>query len=140
MKSLLILVSILLIPAVARNGCRQCTGSKVLKFAQYVEKDEVVQYIIDSIKLCATGRDYRVMAPVADETESPCSHDGFTTVCKNWKARVFAYRYCGNGGGVVMTKGQTCQGDLCVTSDVLNMKCTKSVDCIGNCVCSECGC
>lgn len=122
--------------AVARNGCRQCTGSIKLNFKNYVSLYELSTYLDGSLGRCATGKQY-------DRTliaEYGCMTANYEVICKNWNIGLKVWRYCGNGGKVSLRQDNVCVGNICVSLDQLELKCSKSVDCKETCDCDLCGC
>lgn len=121
----------------AINGCRQCTGLKKMKFVDYLEHPEAVYLAVTSLKGCATGNVF-VFKNVQAIKTSGCTFDGDS--CKEWWFDMDIWRYCGNGKKVLLNKGYYCIANFCVETDNMELTCTKSVKCDGDCNCKDCGC
>lgn len=122
--------------AAARNGCRQCDGSLNLVFKNYLTLYEVNTYLAGTIGRCATAKQYELRRM----SEKECINDATEYACKTWTLGIKAWRYCGNGGKVLVRRDNVCIGNLCAGMEQLVMRCTKSVDCAEKCDCDECGC
>lgn len=135
LKIALVCLALLICPAVTRNGCRQCTGDHILNFKDFVNIGQVKTFVYATLGKCATGNNYEVKGWNSWDCQV-----GDITSCRTWMINYQIWRYCGNGGKVFLDNGLRCIGDLCVLDDRLRLLCHKSVDCVGNCNCSECGC
>lgn len=131
-----LIVSIFATLSVARKSCRQCFGSLEIHFGDYTTLDNVQTYVAGTFGMCATGRQYGMTSYTFDE----CITKNNAQACKTWNLKYDAWRYCGNGGKVDYKRIGFCSGDVCADEDRLYMKCVKSVECVGDCKCSQCGC
>lgn len=137
--------------AMGLNGCRQCTGTKIIIFNNPVSEDQAMEFFKTSLGNCATGDDYDAYRGVAEGCQLPCvrpvvgprttSCAQFGPVrCPKWTFTLKMWRYCGNGGSVTLNKSDHCSAGVCAISDNLRLVCTRSVRCLGDCNCAECGC
>lgn len=135
-----------------KNSCRQCTGVMNYEFNNFISVDDALEFLKTSIGDCTTGQILDLTtahAGPADcqyrcrpgETGPQCLEPGATIAkCKYWYFNLTVYRYCGNGGSVKLEKGEHCAAGLCAIKESLTLTCTKSVGCVGNCNCAQCGC
>lgn len=148
-KTVLILLSILAGLSVARNGCRQCIGYQKIFFGNYVTYEQALGFFRSSIGACATGNQYIIDSVQKDECMLPCLdvvQEPNITFCRNFKEEVCRYytfnikvwRYCGNGGKALLSKGYHHIDNVYASADDLNMTCYRSVDCVGTCTPSQC--
>lgn len=135
LRTLLLVTSV-----IGSNGCRLCTGDKTLTFDNFVVQDVAQAFLGNSFDGCVTGAEFEVtdVTPGGNNILTSCLANG--VACKEWKFKLDIYRYCGNGGGVQMTKGRKCVGPVCALSDFLDLKCNRSVRCGSDCDCKNCGC
>lgn len=123
-----------------KNGCRQCTGHKILTFKLFVSQDVATEFLGHTFDGCNTGGQWLISDTIpGGDNPATCSSEG-TFACREWKFKLQIWRYCGNGGGVQHTKGKFCIGPLCSLTDTLILTCTKSVECGTKCDCNKCGC
>lgn len=139
--------------AASHNSCRQCMGNQAITFKTRVSQDSATSFFKASLGSCATGNDYYVQLVEPSDCLIPCVVEAIDNnkrrycqkfgekVCLTYKFNIRVWRYCGNGGSVTLNKGAHCsiQG-FCVASDSLSLSCNRSVQCRGDCTCSNCGC
>lgn len=141
-----LLLSLLAGVAATKNSCRQCLGQQHLTFDHYVPIQVAEAYWKASIGTCATGGEHEVRASLSTDCIKPCIQFvggkcvRWSYECKNWDFTLKIWRYCGNGGSVELRKANHCADSICTTEDHLTLACSPSVECHGNCRCSECGC
>lgn len=154
-NALLILVLLFAGGVVSRNGCRQCTGRRFLRFDNFLTVEQATAAFKASIGQCATGNEFETLVIDQLDCQQPClrwskmpcecgppvclQYTGIKT-CKAWLFYVKAWRYCGNGSVVDFDKGRQCFGGQCVSHDKYALSCNQSVDCNGTCDCKQCGC
>lgn len=138
--------------AASQAPCRQCTGTHTVTFSAGISERLATSFIMDSLKNCATGGLINITkvdkylchtACGATSGKPPnvkCTQPG-TLNCEKWVFSLTTWRYCGNGGSVVLNRGVFCDSKLiCSLTDSLSLTCTKSVVCGGECDCENCGC
>lgn len=116
----------------ARNGCRQCSGIFLKVFASAVTEGQARDYLKSKLSNCATGDQYAVTKVV----QNTCTGN----TCKVWNLSIDVYRYCGNGPTVGYSLNPYCKFGKCFYGEVLQLQCTKSVDCAATCHCEQCHC
>lgn len=136
---------------VARNGCRQCTGTHSIRFNGYANELQATSFLHATLGSCATGNDLESLVILATECTLPCIEAQYSPTkrkclkygplaCKAWEFDLTVWRYCGNGGAVSVTKGNHNIDTWYVEEDTLQLTCVKSVECRGTCHCNQCGC
>lgn len=141
LKIALILTSCLAGIVESGKSCRQCTGTLRIVFSDYVSLEVAKTFIQRNLDNCVTRAAYLVDSVVAVYTnEFTCYAANKYLACTEWTYKITAWRYCGNGGSVALKRGQHCIDRICVNQDDLNLTCTRSVECKGDCDCSKCGC
>lgn len=118
--------------AIAHNSCRQCNGLHKFLFTSYVTPDAAKSFLKASIGSCATGAEL----DIASYTTDVCQGDA----CKYYYFTINVWRYCGNGGSVIIKRKSHCIAGVCNEGEYLGLTCTQSVVCHGDCNCAQCGC
>lgn len=149
-KAFLVVLFVFADLVLSKYGCRQCKGTAVLKLSQYESIGNVASFFAENFNRCATGNDYlfdRVdktdCQPECMRSDGPkCIQKGDPTLCLTYTYSLTIWRYCGNGGSVSLKRPTLCLIDLkggpC--QYLIDVQCTKSVNCQGNCDCKFCGC
>lgn len=136
-RTVLLCALLLVSGTVARNSCRQCTGTYTMDFVEFRSYSDVQKYLQEVLGICATGRQFEITST----SVSDC-FTGSTSiaVCKTWILGVRVWRFCGNGPTVYLNRQNICSTLYCTSTEVLNLKCTKSVGCANRCNSKLCGC
>lgn len=144
----LLLSSVFVRRALGKNGCRQCSGERAVKFNQKLSAVKAQLYFDLSFKRCATNSEYEVRHINPSNCEKSClDADGMpgsgpceflVDICDTYSFQVQAWRYCGNGPLVALKISGNCEFGLCTTLDELHMSCTHSVECVGKCDSKSC--
>lgn len=134
-KVLFALVSFFGIVALARDGCRQCSGTRLIVFKDYTLQHDAMKFVKDSLTDCATGLDYKIdeVNPTDCCVTADCTTPGNPSLCKSYEFTMTVWRYCGNGAQVVYFKPDKCVGLTCSIKNRLSFTCTKSVECWNAC-------
>lgn len=131
------------------QGCQQCTGTQTLTFTNYILPERATTFFLTKFWECATGRDYKINGVtssncltgcISRDMAGNCVQTGNLPQCKTFNINVSAWRYCGTGGSVKLTKNNYCLGVDCAVQNELVMTCTRNVQCGGTCYCNQCGC
>lgn len=96
--------------------------------------DEITSYLQFTLGKCATGSQY----VITGFTSSDCSYVDGQRACSQWTLDVKTWRYCGNGGRVSLNRKDICISFVCTDIEKLDLRCYKSVECVGTCEMDQC--
>lgn len=136
-KFALMFISILASRAVARHGCRRCTGIYSFYLDDFLTESQARIHLKESLGTCATGSEFWTQSL----DSNTCDETSRDYRCKYWSFKIMVFRYCGNGGSVLRALQKVCGDEIgCFFRDYLSLICTQSVKCAGNCDCVKCAC
>lgn len=135
-KAIFVLVSIFagLAVSIPHNSCRQCFGVYGATFNKAVNQAQALAFLKTSMGDCSTGKEYDFNF----SQNTGCQDRSANPACYAWEFKVNLWRYCGNGAVVILDKKNHCIGGLCANTEGLNVQCSKSVECHGNCNVVQC--
>lgn len=131
LASLLVSVALCLASFSDPKSCRRCSGTYEIVLERAVSKIEAKNYVIGTLKACATGSEMDLGEP----TTPGCS----LGICASWSWPITTWRWCGNGGLVSFNQARACTTSICGATH-LKTSCNKSVVCHTTCYCNQCGC
>lgn len=131
-----------------KNSCRQCIGAQRITFETHISLDLATTFFKRSIGNCATGGELEIHRVEKYDCRAPCISEmpngdcgvSGPSICTEYNFKIRVWRYCGNGGSLVLNKGTHCIDNECARTDDLGLTCYLSVGCKGKCDCKNCKC